>query len=347
MTGKNQKKQKRVLLIGPAPQNIGGISMHLRRLMSTIEKLCAIDFIDEGRKRYEGYFNMRSLNIFKYLKKVFKADVVHINSGAFILRLMNVIVCRVLLRKYTVVTIHRDPTIEKHTKLTRFFLSRCNVVIAVNKNGYELLKTDRKCEYYLLPAFLPPVMDQEPALDQEINEWINKARNTSNSVLMVSNASALVFHNNEDVYGIDMSLEAMKKLKDNGLNCFLIFVIIQCDFPDVLNKYKKFIADNQLQDCVWLLERSCSFVRLMSESDIVLRTTNTDGDSITVRESLALGVPIIASDVVERPEGTVLFKTRDVDDLVKTITETVSSGHCEAIADTNDYASIYSNIYKL
>lgn len=346
MTGNT--KSKRVLLIGPAPINVGGISMHLRRLMETMEPFCTFDFIDEGRKRSDEYFYLRSLNLFKYLKKVLAADVVHINSGAFILRLMNTIVCRLLLRKYTVVTIHRDPTIESHVGLTKFVLSCCNEVIAVNKNGYNLLKSDTKCNYHLLPAFLPPVLSREPELDDELRNWVDGVRSVPEAKLMVSNASALVFLHGEDVYGIDMCLEAMKKLMESGnRNYFLLFVIVQCDFPDTLNKYKKFIADNNLQSNVMLLEKPCSFVRLMSESDIVLRTTNTDGDSITVREALALGVPIIASDVVERPEGTVLFKTRDVDSLVKIIKETAQGGNCEAVEDTCDYVEVYSKIYRL
>ena len=36
-------------------------------------------------------------------------------------------------------------------------------------------------------------------------------------------------------------------------------------------------------------------------TDVLLKPTNTDGDAISVREALYLGVPVVASDVVERP----------------------------------------------
>lgn len=344
MTG---KVKKRVLIIGPAPENVGGISMHLRRLMAMMGNHCDYDFIDEARQRTEGYFNLRSLNLFTYFKKVLKADVVHINSGAFILRLLNALVCRILLRKYTVVTIHRDPTIESHVGLTRYVLSRCNVVIAVNKNGYNLLKTDGKCKYHLLPAFLPPVIENEPMLDDEVKTWVDKVRAQDNAVLMVSNASALVFLNGEDVYGIDMCLEAMTQLQQQDKSYYLLFVIVRCDYPETLKSYKAYLKENNLEDRVLLLERPCSFVRLMQDSDIVLRTTNTDGDSISVREALALGKPIVSSDVVERPEGTILFKTRDVNDLVRVIKETAHSDEAVCVTDDNDYVDIYSKIYNL
>ena len=35
------------------------------------------------------------------------------------------------------------------------------------------------------------------------------------------------------------------------------------------------------------------------------------------------GIPIIASDVTERPEGTIIFKNEDVEDLEKMIVETI------------------------
>jgi glycosyltransferase involved in cell wall biosynthesis len=54
---------------------------------------------------------------------------------------------------------------------------------------------------------------------------------------------------------------------------------------------------------------------MISASDVFVRPTFTDGDSISVREALSLGIPVIASDCVERPDGVVLFKTGNAGDL--------------------------------
>ncbi len=55
---------------------------------------------------------------------------------------------------------------------------------------------------------------------------------------------------------------------------------------------------------------------LMSRSDVFLRPTLEDGDSISVREALALGVPVVASRVGTRPEGAILFEPGNVDDML-------------------------------
>jgi glycosyltransferase involved in cell wall biosynthesis len=54
---------------------------------------------------------------------------------------------------------------------------------------------------------------------------------------------------------------------------------------------------------------------LMSKADVFVRPTFADGDSISVREALAMNVPVVASDCARRPDGTVLFKTGNSEDL--------------------------------
>ncbi|MGD0909928.1 MAG: glycosyl transferase family 1, partial [Candidatus Acidiferrales bacterium] len=48
-----------------------------------------------------------------------------------------------------------------------------------------------------------------------------------------------------------------------------------------------------------------------SLSDILLRTTLYDGDSIAVREALHFGLPVIATDNGMRPEGAILIPVAD------------------------------------
>ena len=58
---------------------------------------------------------------------------------------------------------------------------------------------------------------------------------------------------------------------------------------------------------------------LLQEADIVVRSTYADGDAITVREALDLGVPVVASDTAFRPAGVVLFRKGDARDLLAKI----------------------------
>lgn len=57
----------------------------------------------------------------------------------------------------------------------------------------------------------------------------------------------------------------------------------------------------------------------IKECDVFLRTTLYDGDSVSVREALHFGVPVVASDNGMRPEGVTLFTISDREGLKQAI----------------------------
>lgn len=69
-------------------------------------------------------------------------------------------------------------------------------------------------------------------------------------------------------------------------------------------------------------DRCLAFLRA---GDVVVRSTFVDGDAITVREALAFGVPVVASDTDFRPDGATLFRKGDVDDLVAKLRQVLAA----------------------
>jgi glycogen(starch) synthase len=69
-------------------------------------------------------------------------------------------------------------------------------------------------------------------------------------------------------------------------------------------------------------ERCLSLIRA---ADVVVRSTFVDGDSIAVREALALGVPVVASDTGFRPEGVALFQKGNSADLHRQLKVTIGN----------------------
>src|SRR3981189_3298333 len=66
-------------------------------------------------------------------------------------------------------------------------------------------------------------------------------------------------------------------------------------------------------------------LRATLESDVVLRTTLYDGDSVSVREALYIGTPVIATDNGMRPPGMKLIPVGDAAGLVAAICEVVGA----------------------
>jgi len=67
-------------------------------------------------------------------------------------------------------------------------------------------------------------------------------------------------------------------------------------------------------------------LRAIVECDLLLRTTLYDGDSVSVREALYLGTPVIATDTGMRPEGVHLIPPSDAGRLRDAVCDLISRG---------------------
>lgn len=340
---------KRVIFIGPAPNRIGGVSIHIQRLTWLLRDQYTFDFVDEARGRLEGYYNIRSFDFFTYIKKIRQADIIHVHSGVFILRFFHILVARFLLRKPVVVSIHHDLAVEGKIGVTRYLLKHCDCAILDSQKIYDtVFVNSSRCIYRMMPAFLPPIEEREEPLPDTVKNWIDNVRKDQYSVLMCSSCSGIGEYKGVDLYGNDMSLEAVKILNEqqNDRHFYLIMLLHNSDKnPDTLKKYQDKV-ETELKDRVLLETTPMSFVKVMKDSDIVLRPTNTDGDSITVREALYFGKGMVASDCAVRPEGTVVFKTRDLQDYCDKILLSIEKKENEELKAPFDYKSFYKECYE-
>jgi glycosyltransferase involved in cell wall biosynthesis len=65
---------------------------------------------------------------------------------------------------------------------------------------------------------------------------------------------------------------------------------------------------------------------VLEAADVFVRPTRADGDSVSVREALALGCRVVASDVVHRPAGCALFPSGDSAALAARLGEAAQAG---------------------
>ena len=302
----------KVLIFGPIAPPIGGISIHIDRLKNLLENEFIFDFIDESKIIKENIYNIRSKNLFKYLIKILHADILYIQSGNIIYRYIHIIFGN-LFKKKIILTIHGFGNF-KYNIINRWMNHCCDKIIIVNKNIVPA-KQLNKIKIFVKPAFIMPVIANEPILPNEIENIIITARNEYNKII-ISNASKLRMFNNEDLYGLDLCLQLSSILKENEFKFIFIFIVSsQEEHESYFKKIKNEIKINRLEKNFYLIPTLLSFSKLISKSDLVIRATNIDGDSISVREAICLNTPVIASDAVERPIGTIVFKNRNLDDL--------------------------------
>jgi len=165
---------------------------------------------------------------------------------------------------------------------------------------------------FLIPAFIPP----EPE-EKEIQEIPQKIRDfiDTHDPLISANAFKIKFFKNEDVYGIDLCIELCSRLKQKRDTVGFVFFLPQTGDTHYFSTLQQRLIDLHLQDNFLFVTEPYPFYPLLLKSSVFIRPTNTDGDAISLREALYFGIPSVASDVVTRPEGTILFKNRNIDDL--------------------------------
>ncbi len=85
----------------------------------------------------------------------------------------------------------------------------------------------------------------------------------------------------------------------------------------------------------------------LEAADVFVRPTRADGDAVTVREALALGCSVVASDVGHRPAGCLIFPSGDHAALAARLLEAVQAGRPGAPPASSDdpFEAIFS-VYR-
>ena len=164
----------------------------------------------------------------------------------------------------------------------------------------------------ILPAFVPRQPSPVP-LGRDLEEWIG-----AHSPVL----STTLFFRPE--YGFDLLVRALALLRARhpDVGCLVM------GSREGMQSEKARVARTGLASHVWFLgdveHAACLF--LMSRSNVYVRPTLVDGDSVSVREALHLGVPVVASNVGVRPPSAALFEAGNAEDLVEVVERVLSRG---------------------
>lgn len=315
--------KKKVLIVGPFPPPYGGVSVHILRFYNLLKNEFVFDFIDESQIKKNELFNIRSLKIFRYLKKINNSDIIYVHSGTNLIRILHLFVGRIYSKK-TILVLHgftsKPPQFIFYINGLIYRLA--TRIIVVNEDiRKRLYLPEKKC--ITKEAFIPPFLTEETELPENILNLICKSKKDG-KIIICSNAFRLKKYKNQDLYGLDMCIEVAKRLVNKEISFIFIFVVSSVvDKTESYFKMEALIKKLDLGDHFFLINEKLSFVKLMELSDIVIRPTNTDGDSLTIREGLFLNKKVLASDVVERPEGVILFENRNLNDLEKKLEDLI------------------------
>lgn len=323
------KRPLTIAIIGPYPPPYGGIAIHVQRLREQLVKNgyeCVIYDLGKQEKLQGGSVTAIKNARLWLLRYFFLAreDIIHYQYSDWQLGVFTGLMG--LLGKRTVISIVGDD-LEDHLKrgnwlrrqVIRFALRHSSYMIAVNSKIRELLLSleVRPERIRVITPFLPPVIRDEAfnGIPPEIWRYID-----SHEPVISANAFRLRFFNGVDLYGLDMCLELCSSLKSAYPRIGFVFCLADIGEYDYFEKIKREIRARNLEDNFLFITQPLHEVYpIWQKSDIFVRPTSSDGDSVSLCEALYLKTPSVASDVISRPEGTVLFKNRDVGSFTESV----------------------------
>jgi len=317
-------KGLKIGIIGTCPPPYGGVTVHIQRLMKKLDEL-NIDYVlydifgvkRENKENRIVCIKHPKLWIIKYFLSPHN-EIIHNQTtdwrGQIIVGLMG------LLGKKTISTLHSEKLIKSwkdynviKRKVIQIALKSTTILIVVNSDIREFcvsLGIDPD-KIFLIPAFIPPALEKE-----EMNEIPKDIRDflDSHYPILSANAFKIIFFKGVDVYGIDLCIELCYKLKQHWNDVGLLFFLPQIGDTQYFSKLQQRIIALNLQNNFLFVTQPYPFYPVLLKSSIFIRPTNTDGDAVSLREALYFGIPSVASDAATRPDGTILFKNRDLDD---------------------------------
>jgi glycosyltransferase involved in cell wall biosynthesis len=310
----------RVIQLGPFPPPHGGVQTNLVAIRDYLRRFgahCAVINITRHRKPEsdEVYSPRNAWELLRLLLRL-PAEVVHLHIGGdFTLRLLGLtLVCACLPRRIAVLTFHSGGYASSpagktaHRKTLRgFVFRRLDGIICVNQELAALFHRFGVPRQRI--RLIPPhaVTPERPGrtLPPEQQRFFKEHSPRLVSVGLL-----------EPEYDLPLQIEALGKLRQQWPHAGLIL-----------------IGSGSLQHAIAETIRSRSYaphillcgdtpheitLQAMAQSDLFLRTTHYDGDSISVREALHLGVPVIATDNGMRPPGVHLVPISNLGALVST-----------------------------
>lgn len=317
-------RKYRVLLIGPYPPPIGGVSIHLKRFLELSKSSdiynCAV--LDIKKLTVHGD---KSGGVFRSLSAFINADIIHIHMSSNTKRWV-ALAAKILGKK--VVYTHHNSRISNKSAF-KYLYDKVDRLILVNDRTIDPGFTLSEEKTNVIPAFLPPSQPED--LDPELKNALQ-----GKEFVVSANCSHKADFEGKDLYGFDILISAFSKFcsENPDKNALLVLVDPSGTSKEFVNECLVKTPIPKSRMIFWT--KPTDFFTLVNCSDVVIRSARTDGDSLTVREALYCGTHILASDCTWRPKGTILYKTEDSRDLFEQL-KVIAKGEMQAYKEQSDY----------
>ncbi|MCB0720244.1 MAG: glycosyltransferase family 4 protein [Bacteroidetes bacterium] len=316
----------KILIFGSVPPPIGGVSVFIQRHSEVLRRAgVTVQIVD-----------WRNTGVLARLRAFAGARSSDVGIEVHGYQTMPLLCCILLARGRSTLWLHSGQFSAHLTNLQRRILraslGRLGTIVLVSRhirgllasNGFEV-----PADAVVEPAFIEPDRSRLQSIWESYPETAKVFVHQHKPVLVMQGADA--FHEGADRYGTDIAIEALGLLRLDYPDAALLVgrpSVGSEDFQEYERGQRARINQLGLSESVFFLTGEQELWPMIGRADIFLRPTNQDGDSVSVREALALGVPVVASDACPRPEQCVSFVSRDPISLAEAIRTVLEGAEC-------------------
>ncbi len=318
----------RVVLLGPYPPPHGGVQTNLvaiRDLLIARGGECAVINLHRFRTgRGEAVFHPKGAFETLWLLLRLRPDVIHLHIGGDLTpRLLALsLACCAMPRSKAVLTFHSggypSSTAGRGARpwtLRGFVFRRFDRIIAVNPEIAKMFarfgvprERVRMIAPHTLPAAPPP---------NEMPERLREFCDEHDPVLL---SVGLL----EPEYDLPLQIEALGTIRKQFPDAGLVLIGAGSLEAELRRRIAAQPWSGHILLCGDVPHRGT--LAAIAAADALLRTTLYDGDSVSVREALHLGTPVIATDNGMRPQGVRLIPSADSAALCRAVSECLEHG---------------------
>ena len=340
----------RVVQLGPYPPPHGGVQTNLvairNLLLAQGHEGLAINITRNRRENGGGVYYPRSARELMRLLAGVKADLVHLHFGGDLTRRLLGLAafCTALPGRRTVMTFHSGGYPGSAAgqsaapgTLRGLVLRRFDGLIAVNPEiagMFEKFGVPKSRIRTILPYVVRPP-DRAVAMPERLAQFF-----ASHGPVLLTVGLL------EPEYDLMLQVDALGQVRERHPKAGLVIA----GSGSLEEKLRAHIAAQPWADHVLLYGDMPHEVTLRAtlECDVLLRTTLYDGDSVSVREALYLGTPVIATDNGMRPAGVKLVRAQDPGGLQRAIEEVLASpvGRAEVAGDGQENVRAVLEFYR-
>lgn len=284
---------KEIVIFGRVPPPFGGVTISVKNLIETLEK---------HNLSYDLFSSSVFFSRYKFA---------HINYSKpwkiFIASLVSK-----LIAKKSIFIIHGND-FDFESRFNLLTLNMFDGVIALNDNVLNDLKRLNVQSMKLTPLLNDVVI----ALKNSGDSVIERKKGKRYVLIYINDAMHV---NGREVYGAEFFSLVLPRLPVDVIPVIL----------DIKNKFSHLYSCNEISREFIYFNHTVNFIDLLKQVDVYLRPTSNDGSSVAILEAMALGVPVLASDAVSRPENVFTYEYGNQDNFLFSLDKILSQGEIDS-----------------